>query len=79
MLFPSGGRFRWAGDVQAFNGPRQKINADSAIFACLDKHVTADVKNAMASAGRFMNLPVVQLLTIVDYFAERRTAMPIAA
>ena len=67
------------GDVQAFNGARQKANADSAIFTCLDKRVTADMKNAVASAGRFMNLPVVQLHTIEDYFAERRTAMPIAA
>ena len=48
-------------DVQAFNGARQKSNVDLRIFAWFDKGVTAEMKNAVAGAGRFMNVPVVRL------------------
>lgn len=44
------------GDVQAFNGARQQAGADLGIFTCFDERVTTGMKDAAASAGRFMEV-----------------------
>ena len=64
------------GDVQAFNGARQQAGADLGIFTCFDARVTTGMRNAAASAGRFMDTPTVQIYTVEDYFAGRRPAIP---
>ena len=65
------------GDVQAFNGARQQAGADLGIFTCFDSRVTTGMRNAAASAGRFMETPVVQIYTVEDYFEGRRPALPV--
>ena len=67
------------GDVQAFNGARQQAGADLGIFTCFEDRVTANMRNAAVSAGRFMEVPRVQIYTVEDYFLDRRPTMPIAA
>ena len=64
------------GDVQAFNGARQQAGADLGIFTCFDERVTPRMKDAAASAGRFMEAPVIQIYTVEDYFEGRVPAMP---
>lgn len=64
------------GDVQAFNGARQQAGADLGIFTCFDDRVTQGMRDAAASAGRFMETPVVQIYTVEDYFAERVPRLP---
>ena len=64
------------GDIQAFNGARQQAGADLGIFTCFDDRVTTGMKNAAASAGRFMETPVVQIYTVEDYFEGRAPALP---
>ena len=66
------------GDVQAFNGARQQAKADLGIFTCFDDRVTNGMRDAAASAGRFMETPIIQLYTIEDYFEGRRPVMPVA-
>ena len=67
------------GDVQAFNGARQQAGADLGIFTCFEDRVTANMRNAAVSAGRFMEVPRVQIYTVEDYFANRRPVIPKAA
>ena len=67
------------GDVQAFNGARQQAGADLGIFTCFEDRVTANMRNAAVSAGRFMDVPRVQIYTVEDYFENRRPVMPTAA
>ena len=67
------------GDVQAFNGARQQAGADLGIFTCFDERVTPRMRDAAASAGRFMETPIIQLYTVEDYFEGRRPVMPVAA
>ena len=67
------------GDVQAFNGARQQAGADLGIFTCFEDRVTANMRNAAVSAGRFMDVPRVQIYTVEDYFENRRPEMPKAA
>ena len=64
------------GDVQAFNGARQQAGADLGIFTCFDDRVTQGMRDTAASAGRFMETPVVQIYTVEDYFAGRVPALP---
>ncbi len=64
------------GDVQAFNGARQQAGADFGIFTCFEDRVTSRMRDAAASAGQFMGVPVIQIYTIEDYFAGRRPGMP---
>ena len=66
-------------DVQAFNGARQQAGADLGIFTCFEDRVTANMRNAAVSAGRFMDVPRVQIYTVEDYFSDRRPVMPAAA
>ena len=67
------------GDVQAFNGARQQAGADLGIFTCFEDRVTSRMRDAAASTGRFMDVQVVQIYTVEDYFAGRRPQMPKAA
>ena len=67
------------GDVQAFNGARQQAGADIGIFTCFEERVTARMRDAAASAGRFMNVPTIQIYTIEDYFEGRKPEMPTAS
>ncbi len=67
------------GDVQAFNGARQQAGADLDIFTCFQDKVTHNMKNAAASTGHFMKVPVVQIYTVEDFFEGRRPIMPKAA
>ena len=67
------------GDVQAFNGARQQAGADVGIFTCFEDRVTARMRDAAASAGRFMEVPALQIYTVEDYFADRRPRLPLAA
>lgn len=64
------------GDVQAFNGARQQAGADLGIFTCFEDRVTARMRDAAASAGRFMETPVVQIYTVEDYFEGRAPTLP---
>lgn len=66
------------GDVQAFNGARQQAGADLGIFTCFQDRVTANMRNAAASTGRFMNVPTVQIYTVEDYFEGRHPQLPAA-
>ena len=65
-------------DVQAFNGARQQAGADMGIFTCFAGRVTPNMKNAAANAGQFMDVPVIQLYPVEDYFEGRKPAMPVA-
>ena len=67
------------GHVQAFNGARQQASADLGIFTCFGDRVTSAMRDAAASAGRFMEVPRVQIYTIEDYFEDRKPLMPKAA
>jgi site-specific DNA-methyltransferase (adenine-specific) len=67
------------GHVQAFNGARQQACADLGIFTCFEERVTSGMRNAAATAGLFMDVPVVQIYTIEDYFEGRKPTMPAAA
>ena len=67
------------GHVQAFNGARQQAGADLGIFTCFEGRVTSAMRDAAASAGRFMEVPRVQIYTIEDYFEDRKPVMPKAA
>ena len=67
------------GDVQAFNGARQQAKADLGIFTCFEERVTPRMRDAAASAGRFMQAPVIQIYTVEDYFNGRVPVMPRAA
>ena len=67
------------GDVQAFNGARQQAGADLGIFTCFQDRVTHNMRNAAASVGRFMDVPVVQIYTVEDFFEGRQPVMPKAA
>ena len=67
------------GDVQAFNGARQQAGADLGIFTCFEDRVTPRMRDAAATVGRFMEVPVVQIYTIDDYFDGRVPQIPRAA
>ena len=64
------------GDVQAFNGARQQAGADLGVFTCFADRVTNGMRDAAASAGRFMETPVIQIYTVEDYFAGRKPELP---
>ena len=64
------------GDVQAFNGARQQVGADLGIFTCFNDRVTRGMRDAAASTGRFMDVPVVQIYTVEDFFNGRLPALP---
>ena len=67
------------GDVQAFNGARQQAGADLGVFTCFEDRVTTRMRDAAASAGRFMDAPIVQIYTVEDFFEGRKPDMPKAA
>ncbi len=67
------------GDVQAFNGARQQAGADLGIFTCFEDRVTHGMRDAAVNAGRFMEVPALQIYTVEDYFEERRPQLPMAA
>ncbi len=64
------------GAVQAFNGARQEAGADVGIFICFADRVTMRMRDAAANAGRFMDVPVIQIYTIEDYFEGRYPQLP---
>ena len=66
------------GDVQAFNGARQQANADLGFFTCFDDRVTDGMRNAAASTGRFLKVPIIQIYTVEDYFDGRKPVIPAA-
>ena len=68
-----------APDVQAFNGARQQAGADMGIFTCFEDRVTSPMRDAAASTGRFMGVPVLQIYTVEDFFENRRPVLPAAA
>jgi hypothetical protein len=65
------------GHVQAFNGARQQAGADLGIFTCFDDRVTTGMRNAAVNTGQFMDVPVVQIYTVEDYFEGRRPRLPV--
>ena len=67
------------GHIQAFNGARHQAGADLGIFTCFEERVTTGMKNAAASAGLFIEKPVIQIYTVEDYFEGRHPALPVAA
>ncbi len=67
------------GDVQAFNGARQQAGADIGIFTCFEDRVTPRMRDAAACAGRFMDVPTVQIYTVDDFFEGRKPKIPMAA
>ena len=64
------------GHIQAFNGARQQAGADLGIFTCFDERVTQGMRDTAASAGRFMEVPRVQIYTVEDYFEGRVASIP---
>ena len=64
------------GDVQEFNAARQQAGADLSIFTCFEDRVTPRMRDAAASAGRFMQAPIIQIYTIEDYFNGRVPTLP---
>ena len=67
------------GQVQAFNGARQQAGADLGIFTCFRDRVTNGMRNAAVNAGRFMDLPKIQIYTPEDYFEGKQPRMSRAA
>ena len=67
------------GHVQAFNGARQQAKADLGIFTCFEDRVTDGMRTAAVNAGRFMQVPVIQIYPVEHYFAGRKPEMPVAA
>ena len=65
------------GHVQAFNGARQQAGADLGIFTCFEDRITAGIRNAAVNTGQFMDVPVVQIYTVEDYFEGRRPKLPV--
>ena len=49
------------------------------IFTCFDGRVTPRMRDAAASAGRFMEVPTVQIYTVEDFFEGRIPVLPKAA
>ena len=66
-------------DVRDLIGTRQNSKADIGIFTCFEDRVTRGMRDTAASAGRFMDVPAVQIYTIEDFFAGRKPDMPRAA
>jgi site-specific DNA-methyltransferase (adenine-specific) len=66
-------------DIQAFNGARRQARADMGIFTCFEDRVTQGMRDAAASAGRFMEAPVIQIYTVEDFFNGRQPQLPRAA
>ena len=64
------------GAVQAFNDARREAGADLGIFICFADRVTTRMRDAADDAGRFMDVPVVQIYTIEDYFEGRYPQLP---
>ena len=46
------------------------------IFTCFSDKVTQGMRNTAASTGRFMEVPVVQIYTVEDYFTGRVPTLP---
>ena len=67
------------GDVQAFNAARQQAGVDLAVSTCFKYRVTAHMRDAAASAGRFMGAPTIQIYAVEDCFEGRKPEMPKAA
>ena len=65
------------GHVQAFDTARSQAGADLGIFTCFENRVTERMRNVAADTARFMDVPVVQIYTIEDYFQGRKPAMPV--
>ena len=65
------------GHVQAFDTVRNQAGADLGIFTCFEDRVTVGMRNVAANTDRFMDVPVVQIYTIEDYFERRRPTMPV--
>ena len=68
-----------APDVQAFNGARLQAGADMGVFICFADRVTQGMRDAAASAGRFMDAPTMQIYTVEDYFDGRAPVFPRAS
>ena len=64
------------GDVQAFNGARQQVKADLGIFTCFQDKVTTGMRNVAVNAGRFMDVPTIQIYTVEDFFENRLPQFP---
>lgn len=64
------------GDVHAFNGARQQIDADLGIFTCFNDKVTTGMRNAAANVGKFMDVPTIQIHTVKDFFEQRLPLFP---
>ena len=65
------------GDVQAFNGARQQAGAEIGFFICFEGKVTPRMREAAACAGRFMDVPVIQIYTVEDFFEGRQPELPL--
>ena len=65
-----------APDMQAFVGAARQAGADMGIFVCFADRVTRGMRDAAASAGRFMDAPAIQIFTVEDYFDGRAPVFP---
>lgn len=63
--------------IRAFNDARRQAEADLGFFTCFEDRVTTGMRDAAASAGTAYGVPVLQIYTVQDYFADRRPRMPI--
>lgn len=64
-------------DIQAFNGARKESGAEFGIFTCFEDKVTSRMKESAANAGKFMDIPVIQIYTIEDFFERRIPQLPL--
>ena len=67
------------GHVRDFDTARNQAGADLGIFTCFEDRVTVGMRNVAVNTDRFMDVPVVQIYTVEDYFEGRKPAMPILA
>ena len=64
--------------VQAFAGAMRQAGADMGIFICFKDRITRGMRDAAASAGRFMGVPALQIYAIEDHFDGRAPVFPSA-
>ena len=65
------------GHVRDFDTARSQAGADLGIFTCFEDRVTVGMRNVVADTDRFMDVPVVQIYTVEDYFQGLKPAMPV--
>ena len=56
---------------------RQQAGADPGIFTYFDDKVTVRMGNAAVNKDRFMDVPIVQIYAVEDYYEGRKPQVPV--